>query len=110
MYLRASTRTPRSLLEYIYALSPMQIQTFMASALLLSGLSSAVILPRDEVAQCIPNGGICRYTQADDVPCCPVPESEGTVTCLPGGPGIGVRVQYYIRPPAHSTLVRSFVV
>ena len=65
--------------------SAMQLQTFIASALLLSGLASAAILPRDnEAAGCIPDGGICRapfYT-----PCC-----NGS-PCLPGGVGEGVSV------------------
>ena len=57
----------------------MQLQTFIASALLLSGLASAVTLLRaNEAAECAPLGHYCNKKIGPH--CC-----EGI--CIPGRPG-----------------------
>ena len=72
----------------------MQLQTFIAFTLLLSGLASAATLPRaNEAAECVPIGQYCNPHIGRH--CC-----EGR--CIPGRPG-GVSVAI------HTVLVLLFI-
>ena len=71
------------------SLIAMQLQTFIASALLLSGLSSAVTLPRaNEAAECVGGGSYCNVVFGPH--CC-----DG-YSCFPWGVAGGVSVTIHI--------------
>lgn len=76
----------------------MQLQALIASALLLSGLASAVNLPRDEADNCVQPGGSCNAIYGPS--CC----NGFFYKCSPGGTGGGVSVAIHSVFASHLTL------